>query len=522
MPQTPLSTPTIRKLLRRSVADNFNKAQTARALRISRSSATKYIDAFKRSSLTFSEINSMPRAKLIDLLFPKSKPPTSSHRKLQLLACLPSIHSRIEIYGLSVLDAWREEAVNQCTYKYSQFAALYAIWRLDRRLGRILRAKRQPITVPPTDCAVLKSWQRSHDRRKWEVSVALLGLSSCQTLSEICQKIGRARRTVEKWCVTYERKGIDGLPVRRSRKLSEKSQTAIKEKKERFIKIIHETPRAYDINRASWSLETLSEAYEKTYGERTSRSSVSEYFTAAGYKFKKAKKSLMSCDPTYRDKLNKITSTLSHLSADERFFSIDEFGPFSVRIRGGKALVPGDQIRTIPQRQRSRGSLICTAALELSSNQILHFYSKRKNSKEMIKLLRRLIIRYRGQKRIFASWDSASWHASKLLYKLVDEINSDEFRWRHKTPNVELIPLPSGAQFLNVIESVFSGMARAILHNSNYRSVDECKAAINMYFADRNRAFLERPRRAGNKIWGKEQVEAVFKEENNCKDPRWR
>jgi hypothetical protein len=230
----------------------------------------------------------------------------------------------------------------------------------------------------------------------------------------------------------------------------------------------------------------------------------------------------MSFDPTYREKLNKIKDALSHLSSDEKFFSIDEFGPFSIRIRGGRALVPGDQIRTIPQRQRSRGSLICTAALELSSNQILHFYSKKKNSQEMIKLLRRLIIRYRGQKRIFVSWDSASWHASKMLYKIVNEINSDEFRWRHKTPIVELIPLPSGAQFLNVIESVFSGMARAILHNSNYRTVDECKSAINMYFADRNRAFLEKPRRAGNKIWGKERVEAVFKEENNCKDPRWR
>jgi hypothetical protein len=105
---------------------------------------------------------------------------------------------------------------------------------------------------------------------------------------------------------------------------------------------------------------------------------------------------------------------------------------------------------------------------------------------------------------------------------VVDEINGDIFRNRHQTPLVELTPLPSGAQFLNVIESVFSGMARAILHNSNYGTVQECKAAINMYFAERNRAFLEQPRRAGNKIWGKERVEAVFKEENNCKDPRWR
>jgi hypothetical protein len=37
-----------------------------------------------------------------------------------------------------------------------------------------------------------------------------------------------------------------------------------------------------------------------------------------------------------------------------------------------------------------------------------------------------------------------------------------------------------------------------------------------------NRAFSENPRRAGDKIWGKERVEPIFKEENNCKDPCWR
>jgi transposase len=521
MPRPHLPTSKIRKLLTRCAADDFNKAQTAGQLRISRTSVKKYVNAFKQSSLTSSAIDSLPPARLIDHLFPSSKHPNSSPRKLRLLACLPSIHSRIEIDGLSILDAWRE-AAHQCGYKYSRFASLYSAWRLEHNLGRISRAKRPLRGVSPTDCVVLNRWQRSHDRRKWEVSVALLGLSSGHTVPAICRKIGRARRTVKKWCATYERLGIDNLPVKRSRKLSEKIQAAIKEKKERLSKIIHETPNAYGINRASWSLQALSEAYEKTYGERASPSLISEYFIAAGYKFKKAKKSLMSSDPTYREKLDKITGTLSHLSSKEKFFSIDEFGPFSVRMHGGRALVPAHQIRTIPQRQRSRGSLICTAALELSSNQILHFYSKKKNTKEMIKLLRRIVIRYRDQERVFISWDSASWHASKMLYRIVDEINSNEFRRRHKTPLVVLIPLPSGAQFLNVIESVFSGMARAILHNSNYGNVDECKAAINRYFADRNQSFLERPRRAGNKIWGKEPVEAVFKEENNCKDRRWR
>jgi len=266
----------------------------------------------------------------------------------------------------------------------------------------------------------------------------------------------------------------------------------------------------------------LSDAYQKTYDERISTSSISEYFISIGYQFKKAKKVLTSDDPHYREKLDKIKETLSQLAPTERFFSIDEFGPFSIKLRGGVALVPGGVVRTIPQRQKSKGSLICTAALELSTNQVTHFYSKKKNTEEMIKLLRVLIEVYKGESRLFVSWDSASWHASKTLYKAVDEINSDAFRSLHKTPLVDLMPLPSGAQFLNVIESIFSGMARAILHNSNYESVDECKKAMDRYFFERNQEFLEHPKRAGKKIWGKERVEAVFREENNCKDPRWR
>ena len=73
-----------------------------------------------------------------------------------------------------------------------------------------------------------------------------------------------------------------------------------------------------------------------------------------------------------------------------------------------------------------------------------------------------------------------------------------------------------------MIESVFSGMARAIIHNSDYKTLDDAKAAIDQNFADRNADFLQHPRRAGRKIWGKEREEAAFSEANNCKDPRYR
>jgi transposase len=138
-----------------------------------------------------------------------------------------------------------------------------------------------------------------------------LTLSVPGSAAKVSLKIDRAPRTVGKWCSLYERGGIENLPLERPRMLSEGALAAIKTKKERLIQIIHEAPAAHDINRASWSLQALSDAYYKTHGERVSKTCISEYFISAGYRFKKARKVLTSDDPTFRDKLAKITNALS-------------------------------------------------------------------------------------------------------------------------------------------------------------------------------------------------------------------
>jgi hypothetical protein len=83
---------------------------------------------------------------------------------------------------------------------------------------------------------------------------------------------------------------------------------------------------------------------------------------------------------------------------------------------------------------------------------------------------------------------------------------------------VERAPLPAGAQFLNVIESVFSGMSRAVIRNSDDESVEAVKAAIDRHFAERNAYFRANPRRAGKKVWGRENTPSELSASNNCKD----
>ena len=217
----PIPANKVRQLLHLIAAENFNKCQSAEKLGIARSSATKYIEAFKRSELTLMDIDNVRGADLVDLLFSRNHPMPVGPRSA-FLDRIEFVHSRIEHDRLSVLDVWRDEvATHQHGYKYSRFASLYASWRAEQGLRRRSSPKRRSISVKPVDIHMLKRWRLSHDRRKWEVGIALLNNSQGVSSFEIARKIERGRRTVDKWCLLYEQNGIAGLPVRRSRKWSE-------------------------------------------------------------------------------------------------------------------------------------------------------------------------------------------------------------------------------------------------------------------------------------------------------------
>jgi len=444
-------------------------------------------------------------------------------RQSRLIDRLTQYHCRLEKENTNLKILWQEyRQIEPSGFKYSHFVDVYHEWRLKNGVAKVKFNKWRIKDISKETEKTLRTWRASNLKSQWERAVALLDLHKGVQITIISKKIERSCKTIKKWHAVFTCKGLEHLDLHRTKRIGEQVVNNIKLKKERIVKLIHESPSLHNINRTSWSLKTLAQAYAIFYGESISKSMISEYVRSEGFTFKKARTVLTSPDPDYRTKLKKITNILSNLKQNEKFFSIDEFGPVAIKIRGGRSFSPKDQTRTIPQMQKSKGSLICTAALELSTNQVTHFYSNKKNTAEMIKLLELLICKYSAEERIYFSWDAASWHASKKLYEKVIEVNEPEFRNRHHTPHVELAPLPSSAQFLNVIESVFSGMAKAVIHNSDYQAIDECKLAIDRYFSERNQAFLENPKRAGKKIWGEEVVCPVFNESNNCKDPKYR
>jgi transposase len=260
----------------------------------------------------------------------------------------------------------------------------------------------------------------------------------------VCGFLGIDKKTHRSYLRIFAKDGSEALFARQTKSSRKFDSETVKRA---IFALLHQPPSNYGINRTTWIMADLVRVLAET-GQPACPEVIRKILKAAGYRWRKARVVLTSADPEYREKLARIQTILSRLGTDEAFFSIDEFGPFAVKAKPGRALsAPGEQ-RTVPQWQKSRGCLILTAALELSGNQVTHFYSARKNTAEMIRMMELLVERYCDRRRLYLSWDAASWHISNRLQKLVDEHNTAAAAGGGG-PSVEAVPLPSGAQFLN-------------------------------------------------------------------------
>jgi transposase len=369
------------------------------------------------------------------------------------------------------------------------------------------------------ELTTLRKWRRGNDRRLWQVAVLLMTTYTYHSLTDLSKRIECDRVTMRKWLTLYNQHGLAALSRPGSKcPISEEKKKVIEAKMDDLIHLVRQSPKLFGVDSTSWTIVELARVYAKQSGKYIAQSTVSVYLKARGVRFKRSREMITSSDAKFNVKYEAIQQILANLGDKEKFFSIDEYGPRAVRPRGGRILSVKGEIPVYQKVEKSKGWFICTSALELSTNQLTWFYSKHKDTTEMIKLIEMLLERYNDQEKLYLSWDAASWHSSAQLIKYLEKINDKAYRLEKGFPEVVLAPLPSKAPHLNVIESVFSGLSKSVIHNSSYGSLDECKTAINKYFNKRNQYYRDNPKKAGKKIWGKEKVIPVFDKANICRN----
>jgi transposase len=370
-------------------------------------------------------------------------------------------------------------------------------WLLELAHGTYAGERFQSHLPHTTDLQFLLSklkHGRSRDRKK---AATILARKRGISNSLIAKALLSSRKTTRRYYKMYLEAGPEKLFAWNTSRYID-VEAHYFERTKRIFEIFHHKPTAFGINRANWTHSALLNAYEQSYGETISRCTLVRILRRAGFRWRKARRVLTSPDPRYHEKLELLLSTLHHLGENEMFFFLDEWGPTQVRKRGGKA--HRNEHVTIPRHQISRGNVSLVGALSATTNQVTWPFLESKDSHAMMDMIEVLFNQYHTKAKLYITWDAVVWHNSGSLLEALDQFN-DETRDLSVGPVIELVPLPTSSQFLNVIEGVLSGMTRAVINNSDYHDVAQMKQAISRHFTERNEHFRDNPRRAGKKIW---------------------
>jgi len=479
------------------IAGEYNSYALAKLLKVSTKTTWMYKREFEHIRAEFPD-------KLNDFGFYPGEPRRPHWATLkwdELMVMLPVLVTEMDTMQPSAVYT-RYKQFSQYTYKYGTFKPLLFRWI---RESIIPMQQKLLDKIDPADLLTLKSWRNSNNHRLWQIAKCLDLAVQGATPKDIILQIESSHKTIAAWVKAYQKKGLKGFDLGPNPR-NHQQTFLLKGRKEKLVKLLHESPKLHGINRTSWSMRALTAVYNQLYTPKLNYEQVRWCIHQMGYKYKKSREMLTSPDLKFREKIKKIQTILQNLKPNEKFFSIDEYGPVSIKIKGGRTLKLEEEAPDwVPEKQKAKGIVICTAALELSTNQMTWFYSDKKNTFEMIKLIDLLIAQYPNNT-LYLCWDAVSWHNSKILKIYIED------------KPIKIAPLPASTQFLNVIESVFAGLAKAVIHNSDYACIDECKQAISLHFSKRNADFQANPKRAGRKIWGKEIVKARFSETHHTRN----
>ncbi|MDD2467367.1 MAG: IS630 family transposase [Desulfobulbus sp.] len=314
------------------------------------------------------------------------------------------------------------------------------------------------IPLTPQEIKQLNRYKYSKHKRDSVKAQTLLMINENATLFEIGMKTKAPKGKIYRWLREFNANRMSSIEMTMHCPEREKK---IEIRHTRVLDIIHNLPTTYGINRTSWTYDTIAKAYRETFGEHCTSGMVASIVKDTGYTWRRARKVWTSPDPKYKEKIARILKTLEELKDGELFFFMDEAGPYQVKQYGGISLAAKGEVPVVPEHQKSKGSIQLIGALEARTNQVIWSFTHSKATKNIILMLGQICALYPAAPKIFVTWDAISSHGSKELYSWRDNHNKTVLE-KGAGPVVELVPLPSKSQFLNVIESIFSGMKRAV------------------------------------------------------------
>jgi transposase len=252
------------------------------------------------------------------------------------------------------------------------------------------------------------------------------------------------------------------------------------QERDRIVSVARARPDSQGVPLTRWSLAKLSD-HLATIGVELSEEALRQVLRGAGLSHQRTRSWKWSPDPHFSERAERLLSLYREPPEDGPVVCFDEMGPIQLIPHHGSGWAP----EKLPERLRATfnkkgGTRYLYGALDVHDDRLIGRLRPREGEHEVVRFLQTIRMRYDPRLRLYVVMDNLSCHWTPKVRE-----------WAGKA-NVELVPTPTYASYLNRIECHFWAIGEFVIKNADYQSWDELALAMARHISYRNGPHRDR------------------------------
>lgn len=316
------------------------------------------------------------------------------------------------------------------------------------------------------------SKRAKHESTRQRAAV-LLASNVRMSASQIAEMWQTDASWVRKVIHDFNERGMNSL---RPRYRGGRPRRITTEQRQQIVSVAGVRPDQQGVPLTRWSLSRLAVYLADRAIVEVSARHLAVLLSEAGLSFQRTRTWKASPDPDYETKTARILALCATAPPDGAVvMSFDQMGPVSLRPTAGAGWAP----RKRPERQRAdyhrrHGTRYVFGAYDVHADRLRVRLRPRRRGSDMLAFMRQIRACYRARRRIYWIQDnlSANW--------------TPDIRTFASAHNIELVPTPTYASYLNPVECHFSALTQFVVANADYIDWDAFAFALARHVTYRN------------------------------------
>jgi transposase len=329
--------------------------------------------------------------------------------------------------------------------------------------------------------------RRAKYQAKRQRAMMLLASSTGMSAPEIARLVRTDESHVRKVIHAFNEEGFSSLDPDYRGGRPKKTTPA---ERDRIVAVARARPDTQGVPLTRWSLPKLRD-HLATIGVEVCAETLRGILHGAGLSHQRTRSWKWSPDPDFAAKAERVLALYREPPADGPVVCFDEMGPIQLIPHQGSGWAP----ERLPERLRATfnrkgGTRYLYGAYDVHDDRLIGRLRPRKGELEVVRFLTTIRMRYDPRLRLYVVMDNLSCHWTPKVRQ-----------WAESS-NVELVPTPTYASYLNRIECHFWAIQEFVVKNADYHSWDQFALAMARHISYRNGphrnrrlAELERRRR---------------------------